>query len=80
VPPSAISIGNRPVAVIVRESALFAPRERAALAWTQVLTKLPANGVPDDLWQRPLPRQGRTGAADQKLEGALHDRALDTVP
>lgn len=37
---------------IWRESALFVPRERAALAWTEVLTQLPAHGVPDDLYER----------------------------
>lgn len=35
-----------------RESTLFAPRERAALAWTEVLTNLPPQGVPDDLYER----------------------------
>jgi AhpD family alkylhydroperoxidase len=35
-----------------RESTLFLPRERAALAWTEVLTKLPEQGVPDDLYER----------------------------
>jgi AhpD family alkylhydroperoxidase len=35
---------------IWRESALFSPRERAALAWTEVLTHLPAHGVPDDIY------------------------------
>lgn len=29
------------------ESPLFSPRERAALAWTEVLTRLPAQGVPE---------------------------------
>ena len=28
------------------------PRERAALAWTEVLTKLPEQGVPDELYER----------------------------
>jgi len=37
---------------IWRESNLFAPRERAALAWTEVLTRLPENGVPDDIYER----------------------------
>lgn len=32
---------------IWRESPLFSPRERAALAWTEVLTHLPPHGVPD---------------------------------
>ena len=35
-----------------RESTLFAPRERAALAWTEALTKLGELGVSDELYQR----------------------------
>ena len=35
-----------------RESTLFAPRERAALAWTEILTNLPSAGVPDDIYER----------------------------
>lgn len=35
-----------------RDSTLFTPRERAALAWTEVLTKLPDGGVADDLYER----------------------------
>lgn len=35
-----------------RESTLFAPRERAALAWTEILTQLPPQGVPDDIYER----------------------------
>jgi AhpD family alkylhydroperoxidase len=35
-----------------RESTLFVPRERAALAWTEVLTRLPEPGVPDELYER----------------------------
>jgi len=35
-----------------RESTLFEPRERAALAWTEVLTRLPEQGVPDELYER----------------------------
>jgi AhpD family alkylhydroperoxidase len=35
-----------------RESRLFDPRERAALAWTEALTKLPDGGVPDELYER----------------------------
>lgn len=30
-----------------RESSLYTPRERAALAWTESLTKLPDTGAPD---------------------------------
>lgn len=33
-----------------RESPLFSPRERAALAWTEVLTQLPPHGVPDEIY------------------------------
>jgi alkylhydroperoxidase family enzyme len=35
-----------------RESTLFIPRERAALAWTEVLTRIPDQGVPDDIYER----------------------------
>ncbi|MES2187814.1 MAG: carboxymuconolactone decarboxylase family protein [Pseudomonadota bacterium] len=35
-----------------RESTLFTPRERAALAWTEVLTQLPPHGVPDEVYDR----------------------------
>ncbi|MCM3530225.1 carboxymuconolactone decarboxylase family protein [Cytobacillus oceanisediminis] len=35
---------------IWRESTLFSPRERAALEWTEVLTKLPAHGVSDHIY------------------------------
>lgn len=35
-----------------RESTLFAPRERAALAWTEIVTKLPEQGAPDDIYER----------------------------
>ena len=33
---------------IWRESPLFDARERAALAWAEVLTRIPAEGVPDE--------------------------------
>ena len=35
-----------------RASTLFAPRERAALAWAEVLTRLPELGVPDEIYER----------------------------
>lgn len=31
---------------------MFLPRERAALAWTEAVTKLPEGGIPDDLYER----------------------------
>jgi AhpD family alkylhydroperoxidase len=37
--------------VIWRESPLFSARERAALAWTEVVTKLPEHGVPDEVYE-----------------------------
>ncbi len=48
--------GERPLRLhhvaIWRESTLFAPRERAALAWTEALTQLPPQGVPDEVYDR----------------------------
>jgi AhpD family alkylhydroperoxidase len=48
--------GERPLRMhhvaIWRESTLFSPRERAALAWTEILTQIPAHGVPDELYER----------------------------
>ena len=35
---------------IWRESQLFTARERAALEWTEALTRLSAHGVPDDIY------------------------------
>jgi len=35
---------------IWRESPLFSDRERAALAWTEVLTRLPEHGVSDEVY------------------------------
>ena len=37
---------------IWRESNLFVPRERAAFAWTEAVTKLPDGGIPDELYER----------------------------
>ena len=48
--------GERPLRLhhlaIWRESPLFSPRERAALAWTEILTRMPADGVPDDVYEQ----------------------------
>ena len=38
--------------VIWRESPLFSERERAALAWTEVLTRIPEHGVSDEVFQQ----------------------------
>ena len=37
---------------IWRDSNLFIPRERAALAWTEAVTKLHEGGIPDELYER----------------------------
>src|ERR1700748_1672058 len=37
---------------IWRESTLFSETERAALEWTEAVTKLSENGVPDELYDR----------------------------
>ena len=37
---------------IWRESNLFHPRERAALAWTEALTVISDTGIPDELYER----------------------------
>lgn len=34
-----------------RETPFFTPRERAALAWTEAVTELGREGVPDDLYE-----------------------------
>lgn len=51
----AVIHGERPLRLhhvaIWRESPLFSPRERAALAWTERLTLLPAHGVSDADYQ-----------------------------
>src|SRR5215472_10366743 len=50
----AVLHGERPLRLyhlpVWRESPLFSARERAALAWTEVLTQLPPHGVPDDIY------------------------------
>ena len=35
-----------------REAPFYSERERAALAWTEALTRLAADGVPDELYER----------------------------
>ena len=37
-----------------KESPLFSERERAAFAWTEAVTKISDNGVPDDLYAGTL--------------------------
>ncbi|WP_416762285.1 carboxymuconolactone decarboxylase family protein [Roseateles sp. So40a] len=35
-----------------RESTLFVPRERASLAWAEVLTRIPEQGASDEIYER----------------------------
>jgi len=47
-----------------RESTLFVPRERASLAWAEILTQLPAQGVPDELFERVRGQLSETEISD----------------
>lgn len=51
----AIIHGERPLRLhhvaVWRESPLFSDRERAALEWTEAVTKLSAHGVPDAIYE-----------------------------
>jgi len=51
-----------------RESSLFAPRERAALAWAEALTKLPEHGLSDELYERV-----RTQLSEKELSDLTFD-------
>ena len=51
-----------------RESSLFAPRERAALAWAEALTKLPEHGLSDELYDRV-----RTQLSEKELSDLTFD-------
>jgi AhpD family alkylhydroperoxidase len=53
---------------IWRESTLFIPRERAALAWTEILTTLPAQGVPDELFERVRTQLSEKEVSDLTFE------------
>ena len=51
-----------------RESTLFSARERAALAWTEVVTKLPEQGVSDEVYERV-----RTQLSEKELSDLTFD-------
>jgi AhpD family alkylhydroperoxidase len=51
-----------------RESTLFIPRERAALAWTEALTRLSRQGVPDEIYERV-----RTELSEKELTDLTYD-------
>lgn len=50
----ALRDGEKPIRLYMltawRESHLYSPRERAALAWTESLTRLAETGAPDEDW------------------------------
>lgn len=47
-----------------REAPVYSARERAALAWTEAVTRLPAHGVPDDIYGEALEQLGEKGLVD----------------
>lgn len=47
-----------------RETALFSARERAALAWAEVLTRLPERGVPEEVYAEALAQFGEASIVD----------------
>ncbi|ALK96089.1 alkylhydroperoxidase [Massilia sp. WF1] len=51
-----------------RESTLFSPRERAALAWTEALTVLSPQGVPDEVYERVRTQLSETELTDLTYE------------
>ncbi len=51
-----------------RESSLFTPRERAALAWTEALTILPEHGLSDETYERV-----RTQLSEKELSDLTFD-------
>lgn len=47
---------RRLAAVVVwRDTPFFTPRERAALEWTEALTRVADTHVPDEVWERVRP-------------------------
>ncbi len=50
-----------------REAPSFSPRERAALAWTEALTRLGEHGVPDDVYATAVAEFGESDLAELSL-------------
>ena len=67
----ALSAGEHPRRVLAvtawRESPWFSDRERAALAFTDAVTRLGEDGVPDDVWEAVVEHLGPEGATDLLL-------------
>jgi AhpD family alkylhydroperoxidase len=53
--------------VVWRETPYFSARERVALEWTEVLTRLPDHRVDDGLYERAVAEFGAKGLADLTL-------------
>lgn len=69
--------GERPLRIhhlaAWRESTLFSPRERASLAWTEALTQLPAQGVPDEVYDKVRTQLSEQEISDLAFEiGAIN--------
>ena len=47
-----------------RETSLYSPRERAALGWTEALTRLGEEGVADETYETALAEFGEAGLVD----------------
>jgi len=50
-----------------REAPFYSERERAALAWTEALTQIPAHGVPDELYAEVRRHFDEKGIVDLTL-------------
>ena len=74
-----------------RESPLYTDRERAALAWTEAVTKLEKKNVPDDVYEEALRQFSEEELVDltiaviainswNRINVAIHTPAGDYVP
>jgi AhpD family alkylhydroperoxidase len=74
-----------------REAPLYTDRERAALAWTEAVTKLEKNNVPDDVYEKALQQFSEEELVDltmsvllincyNRINVAFHTPAGDYVP
>jgi len=74
-----------------RESPLYTDRERAALAWTEAVTKLEKKNVPDDVYEEALRQFSEEELVDltiavitinswNRINVAFHTLAGDYVP
>jgi AhpD family alkylhydroperoxidase len=53
--------------VVWRETPFFSPRERAALAWTEALTRIADAGATDDVWAEVRPHFSDVELVDLSL-------------